>query len=441
MLERLEAFSREHRLLPDGTSVLVAISGGVDSVVLAHLLRQRGQPMALAHANFQLRGEASDEDEHFVRALAEAWGLTLYVQRFHTREYAQEHGLSIQMAARQLRYEWFEQLCEAHGWMRIATGHNLNDTVETALFHMARGTGLSGLGGIPPRHGRVVRPLLFAPRADIEAYAREQQLQWREDSSNADLHYTRNALRHRVLPVLEEIFPDFLQQAAKTIGYVRAADANAQYLLRQLAGKPDADDVLSIPMEAIERLPAPTDGLFDLLQSYGFTAEQVRQMMTHRYASGMEWHSEQGYRVVVDRSAWLLAPQTATQEMLRIHSDDLMVRLSDGSRLFITEVMPGSPIPTDPDVAVVDASHVRFPLLLRRWRPGDAFQPLGMGGKSQKLQDFFTNQKLSVLDKERTWILENGDGQILWVVGMRLAEPFRVTSESFKLLKFTWIKR
>ena len=176
LLERLEAFSRQHRLLPEGSRVLVALSGGVDSVVLAHLLLRRGQPLALAHANFQLRGQESDEDERFVRALSEAWQLPLYVERFETLGYAEAHGLSVQMAARQLRYAWFEALCDKHGWTHIATGHQLNDSVETALFHFARGTGLSGMSGIPPQNGRVVRPLLFATRADIEAYARAQQL-------------------------------------------------------------------------------------------------------------------------------------------------------------------------------------------------------------------------------------------------------------------------
>lgn len=442
LLERLEAFSRQHRLLPEGSRVLVALSGGVDSVVLAHLLLRRGQPLALAHANFQLRGQESDEDERFVRALSEAWQLPLYVERFETLGYAEAHGLSVQMAARQLRYAWFEALCDKHGWTHIATGHQLNDSVETALFHFARGTGLSGMSGIPPQNGRVVRPLLFATRADIEAYARAQQLAWREDSSNAETHYTRNALRLRVLPQLEAIFPDFLRNAGKTLSHLRAADANSQHLLRQLLGAPNTDGVRAVLVSAIEALPAPSDALFDLLQPYGFTPEQTQEMMVRRHTPGAEWHSEKGFRLVVGRGAWLLVEQTAPQEeTMRIYDDDLMVRLPDGSQLFLMEIPTGSPIPDDPTCAVVDAALVRFPLLLRRWRPGDVFQPLGMGGKSQKLQDFFTNQKLSVVDKERVWLLENGDGQILWVMGMRLAEPFKVTDRTFKLLKLTWLKR
>ncbi len=441
LLERLNAFARQHDLLPENTAVLVAISGGVDSVVLVHLLLQRGQPLALAHANFQLRGAESDEDERFVHALAEEWKVPLYVKRFDTRAYAEEHGRSVQVAARQLRYSWFEQLCKEHGWERLATGHNLNDSVETALFHWARGTGLSGMAGIPLRNGRIVRPLLFATRAEITAYAHSQGLAWREDSSNADLKYTRNALRNKVLPELEGLFPDFIRQAGNTLNRLRAADANAQHLLRQLLEPSSQEGVLSLSIERITALPAPVDALFDLLQPYGFTPEQTQQMMRGREAVGTEWCSEAGYRIVVGRGQWLLTRQAAAQEALRIHADDLMVRLPDGSRFFITPAAPENRDADDPFSAVVDAELLRFPLLLRRWRPGDVFQPLGMGGKHQKLQDFFTNQKLSVLEKERIWLLENGDERIIWVVGMRLAEPFKATNKTFKLLKFSWIKR
>ncbi len=440
LLEQLEVFVDRHGLLPNDARVIVALSGGVDSVALAHLLRRRGQPMALAHANFQLRGAESEEDEAFVRAIAAEWALPIYIRRFDTRAYAQEHRLSIQVAARQLRYEWLESLCDAEGWTHIATAHQLNDSVETALFHWARGTGLSGLSGIPLRSGRVVRPLLWAKRAEIVAYATAQGLRWREDSSNADLHYTRNALRHRVVAALEEIFPDFIAQAGKTLQHLRTADANIQHLLRQLATTPEADGVLRIERAAIEALPEPADALFELVHPYGFTPEQAQQMMLCRYTPGKEWQSKSGHRLVVGRDSWLLTESTAPQAWVHIHADDLMVRLPDDSRLFLMEVPLGTPLPTDPTAVVVDAQQVRFPLTLRRWHPGDAFQPLGMGGKSQKLQDFFTNHKLSALDKERIWVLENGDGQILWVVGMRLAEPFKVKQETFKLLKFTWIK-
>ncbi|MCS7036358.1 MAG: tRNA lysidine(34) synthetase TilS [Saprospiraceae bacterium] len=441
LIEQVESFCQEHALLSEGMRVLVAISGGVDSVVLAHVLRERGQPMALAHVNFQLRGAESDEDERFVRALAESWGLGLYVERFDTRAVAEAAGVSVQVAARRLRYGWFEALCDEHGWERIATAHHLNDSVETALFHLGRGTGLSGMAGIPPRSGRVVRPLLCVTRAAIEAYAREQGLTWREDSSNADLHYTRNAIRHKVLPALEEVFPNFVQAAGNTLRHLRAADANAQYLLRKLLRSGEAEGVFSISQKEIESLPAPTDALFDLLQPYGFTPEQAREMMNSRHSTGSEWHSPAGYRLAVGRGEWLLAKPMAGQDLLRLYADDLMVRLPDGSQMFLTEAPAGSAISDTPESVVVDAAHVRFPLLLRRWRPGDAFQPLGMGGKSQKLQDFFTNQKLSVLDKERVWVLENGDGRILWVVGLRLAEPFRITSTTTQYLKLTWLKR
>ncbi|MCS6929387.1 MAG: tRNA lysidine(34) synthetase TilS [Saprospiraceae bacterium] len=437
---KVEAFCREHDLLPPGAKVLVALSGGIDSVVLTHLLRERQQPMALAHANFQLRGEESDGDEHFVRTLAQAWSLPLYTQRFDTRAYAEEQGISIQVAARQLRYQWFESLCDEDGWEYIATAHHLNDSIETALFHFSRGSGLSGVAGIPPRSGRVIRPLLSVTRDEIETYARAHGLTWREDKSNADLHYTRNALRHRVLPILEELFPDFVHRAGNTLHYLRAADANAQYLLRQLLQPSGEEGIFSISVEEIEALPAPADALFDLLQPYGFSAEQAQAMWRSRQSPGAEWSSKQGYRLVVGRQMWLLVTSSPSQESIRLHADDLMVRLPDNSRIFLTETQPNYVLSKDPHAVVVDAGRLRFPLLLRRWRSGDVFQPLGMGGKRQKLQDFFTNQKMSVIEKERVWILENADGQIIWVVGLRLSEPFKVTEKTSKVLKLTWIR-
>ncbi|MBL7797060.1 MAG: tRNA lysidine(34) synthetase TilS [Saprospiraceae bacterium] len=440
LLHEIESFAYAHNLLPVGGRVLLAVSGGVDSIVLTHLLGQRKQAFGIIHCNFRLRGEESDGDEAFVRELAKSWDAPFWVQHFDTRKYAAENGLSIQMAARELRYRWFEVVREAHGFDCIATGHNLNDSVETALLHLVRGTGLTGLGGIPVRNRHIVRPLLFATRAAILAYAQAQRLTWREDSSNADEHYTRNALRHRVLPQLESLNPAFWENAAETLRRLRASDTNLQHLLKNLWETADETGVMRLQKSRIEALPALPDGLFDLLQPFGFTGDQVLQIVSGWQKTGQEWDTPSGYRLVMDRDVLLLTNRETQEELLPVQADDLMVRTPDGGRLLLTQTAPGAVFPTAPESALVDADILQFPLLLRRWRPGDVFQPMGMGGQHQKLQDFFTNQKLSRLEKEKIWVLENRDQHIVWIVGMRLDNRFKVRSETCKLLKLTWIK-
>lgn len=440
LLHEFESFSDAHNLLPEGGRALLAVSGGVDSVVLTHLLGQRKQAFGIVHCNFRLRGEESDGDEAFVRELAKNWDVPFFVQHFDTRKYAVENGLSIQMAARELRYRWFEVVREAHGFDCIATGHNLNDSVETALLHLVRGTGLTGLGGIPVRNGHIVRPLLFATRAAILAYAQAQRLAWREDSSNADENYTRNALRHRVLPHLEALNPAFWENMSETLRRLRAADANLQYLLKNLLGSPDDTGVFRLDKTRLEALPALSDALFDILQPLGFTGDQVQQIASGWKKTGQAWHTPSGYRLVMDRDVLLLTNRETLEELLPVQADDLMVRTPDGGRLLLTQTPLGAAFPTAPESALVDADILQFPLLLRRWRPGDVFQPMGMGGRHQKIQDFFTNQKLSRLEKEKIWVLENRDQRIVWIVGMRLDDRFKVRSETCKLLKLTWIK-
>jgi tRNA(Ile)-lysidine synthase len=441
LYQSFHAFIQTNRLLYPDERVLLAVSGGIDSLVMAHLFRESGRLFGIAHCNFQLRGAESNGDEAFVRDLAAAWQVAFFSQKFETKKFTALSGQSTQMAARTLRYEWFEQIRAENRYDAIATGHNRDDSVETALFHFIRGTGLTGLGGIPARNGRLIRPLLFAGREDILAYARANGLHWREDSSNASDDYTRNIIRHHLVPRMQEINPTFLPAAEQTLRHLRASDANLRYLLERLLGRADAEGVYTLDKKALESLPSLTDALFDLFQPFGFFPEQLRQLVENWHQSGAEWTSDTGYRLLNDRQKLLFFRHIpAVAEMVKIDPDDIMVSLPDGGRLVLTPADAGTPFPDGNTSVVVNAEKLRFPLLLRRWQPGDVFQPLGMGGHSRKLQDFFTDRKLSKLEKEQVWILENGDQTIIWVVGMRLDERFKTEEESFKLLKISWIK-
>ncbi|GAB4488395.1 MAG: tRNA lysidine(34) synthetase TilS [Saprospiraceae bacterium] len=437
--EQFESFVRTNRLLPADGSTLLAVSGGVDSVVMAHLFRTAGFPFGVAHCNFQLRGDESDGDESFVRQLADSWGVPFFVKRFETKTYAEENGLSIQMAARELRYAWFRDIADEHDFARIATAHNLNDSVETALLNFVRGTGLSGMKGIAPLSGNIVRPLIFAARADIESYATAQNLAWRDDRSNASDDYSRNFLRHRIVPLLEELNPNFLQTAVRNLARLREADENLHFLMKAFFGeKPDSENEFSIDKQKLAQLPAPRRALRELLKNYGFTEEQARQMAGNLDQVGLELRSDAGWRLLNDREKILLAPlQSATPKTQKIHADDLMLTLPEGGKMFLMHTDVAPPFPDGRAAVLLDAAKLRFPLLLRAWQPGDWFQPFGLNGRSQKLQDFFTNLKLSRIEKEKVRVLENGDGTIIWIVGHRLDERFRVTLETKKFLKIS----
>lgn len=434
----LDAFNSH--LPHSATPTLLAVSGGLDSVVMARLFHMAGQAFAVAHCQFQLRGAESEEDAAFVQQLAESYGVPFFVRHFETKEYAAQQGVSTQVAARELRYAWFSELCATHGFEYVATAHHLNDSVETMLLHLARGTGIRGLRGIPVRNGQVIRPLSFTTRAEILAFAQEHGLPWREDSSNASDAYTRNVIRHRLVPLMEEINPRFILSAAETMVRLAETEHIQQALLQQWwqeKSRTAQDGVQRIGKQEVLHMPHPEHVLFLLLEEKGFSPEQCRQLAAGLHGEpGLEVKTET-HQALIDRNDLIISPLQAMLPTLYIQADDLMLRLTDGRTLML---MPGGTAPPYPDgqtAIVVDSEKLVFPLQLRTWAPGDVFQPFGMGGQAQKLQDFFTNQKLSRLEKDRTWLLQNGDGAIIWVVGFRLDERFKVVSETDKILKMS----
>lgn len=430
-------------MLSQTKPLLLAVSGGVDSMVMLHVVRAAGLPFAVAHCNFQLRGAESDGDALLVEQTAQELGVRFFVKRFETKAYAAVNGLSIQMAARALRYAWFAELQQQEGFCGVATAHNLNDSVETTLLNFVRGTGLAGLTGIQnePSAG-LFRPMLFATREEILAYAAANQVVWREDSSNASDDYARNFLRHQVMPQLETLNPNFLRTAERNMQRVREAQENIDFLTRQWLGM----EAGSLDKQKLMQLPAPRRALREILKPYGFTEEQARQLAENLQKTGFEISSDAGWQVLCDREVLVLrnlhaesnsSPAFEQTPLLRVEQDDLMVRLPDGASLLLMPTAIEPPFPDASEAIFVEAGKLQYPLTVRRWVEGDVFQPFGMGGQHQKLQDFFTNQKLSRIEKEQVWLLFNGDGALIWVVGMRLDERFRV-AEAKEGLKIAW---
>lgn len=442
MLQEFLYYLEKEQLLDPGSRVLLAVSGGVDSVVMSHLFQQAGLDFGVGHCNFQLRGQASDEDERFVLALADKWGVPAFSHRFDTEAYAAEAGQSIQVAARALRYNWLEEVRQENNFTHIATAHHLNDSIETLLLNLAKGCGIRGLHGIPAKNGPVVRPLLFARREQLEQYAAEQGLSCREDATNRETKYQRNKIRHQAIPVFKEINPAFEQTMAENIERFRQLEHLLDWAMRHIA----QDAILSygdpfrLSIEELETFDSvlPTV-LFEFLHPYGFNSSQAQQLSQSLNNTGAIFLSP-GYRLLVERDEIVVETAVLERETMEFHltpeTRDIAV---PGGRLRLAH-QEGQPaaFPADGWQTFLDAGSLQFPLTLRHWRAGDVFQPLGMEGKHQKLQDFFNNQKVSRFNKEKIWILEDAAGRICWVVGHRVDERFKIASSTraYWALKF-----
>jgi tRNA(Ile)-lysidine synthase len=433
--------------------LLLAVSGGVDSVVLLDLCSRVGYDFVVAHANFGLRGEESGRDEFFVRQLAAVYGREVLVEHFDTAGYAGDRRISIQVAARALRYDWFSRVMEESrkaddgvGALRyVVTAHHQDDNIETLLMNFFKGTGIAGLRGMLPKNQEIVRPLLFASRETIQAYAVERGLKWVEDSSNASDKYTRNYFRHQVIPLIAQAYPGVLGNLADNLGrfreieviYRQAVEARKKKLLEFRGNEVHIPVLKLLESEVVGTL------LYEILLPYGFSpqqAEACRELLhseSGRYVAGLT------HRVLKNRRFLIITP-LATKEATNVlvEEGDRAVAFAGGflrlERLAADRVggLGVENLDRGPRVALLDASAVRFPLLLRPWKTGDYFYPLGMR-KKKKLARFFIDNKLSVAQKEKVWVVEM-DKKIVWVVGMRIDDRCRVGAGTKEVLRIEW---
>lgn len=411
--------------------LLIAVSGGVDSMVLTDLFRQLPFQVAIAHCNFNLRGEESAGDEAFVRQYAEANGIELFVTHFDTKAFAEDYKMSIQIAARELRYRWFYELAEAGHFDYILTAHHADDTIETFLINLTRGTGPEGLTGIPALNDKIARPLLIFSRDEIEAYANENKLPWREDSSNASDKYLRNKFRHQVIPVLKELNPSFLESFRNTISYIQQsltmADDASRIVYRKVVE--EQEDQKRINLKELLILPNYSAYLYEWLKPFGFTAWDDIYGLTEA-VSGKQVFSD-GFRLLKDRDFLILAPksnpdinQYFVKEGIEVVNFPLRLRISEATS--ITDISNNT--------IFVDSEKLKFPLILRKWQEGDVFYPLGMHGKSKKVSKFFKDEKLSLIAKENTWLLCS-DNEIVWIIGIRQDERFKIEQTTKTILQ------
>ena len=445
MLHTIQTYIERHNLLRPGQSIIVGLSGGADSVALLHILTTLGYPCIAAHCNFHLRADESDADADFARLTAEALRLPFLRTDFDTADYACRHGISIEMAARTLRYDWFEIQRRAHCAQAIAVAHHRDDNVETILLNLIRGTGLRGLCGMRPRNGHIVRPLLCVDRDSILRWLTHRGLTHREDSTNASDAYRRNFVRLRLLPLLEQLNPSVrihLLRMADHLTDVETIyrDAINTHRTHLINASPDGTQRISI--DALLRTPAPQTLLFELLHPYAFTPSQCADIARALSGeSGRTFRTPDGrWQLLKDRRHLLLYPAPSTDNT----SPDAAFTLNLGSYPDVPLPLSIEEHPVDatfqpsrsPHTATFDADRVVLPLTLRRWRPGDHFVPFGMTGR-KKLSDYFTDHKFSLLRKAITWILCDASGAILWIVGERTDNRFRITPSTRRALVVT----
>jgi len=427
--------------------LLIAISGGIDSVVLATLFYKLNYSISLAHCNFSLRGKESNKDEDFVKALGERYQLPTYSIKFETEKYANKNGISTQMAARELRYTWFRSLREQHKFDFVLTAHHKDDVIETFLINLTRGTGIDGLLGIPEINNHIVRPLLSFSRNDILIYATKKKLHWREDQSNSSIKYIRNKIRHRVVPFLKEINPNLLDTFANTLENLRGS----QQIVRDRIENIRKDVCTSINNEvhfdiaSLENLSNPKIYLYELLKDYGFTAwEDIEDLLNAQ--SGKRVYSNT-HGLLKNREVLILSKiaNDGQNKLYRIeeHTKKLEAPLVLKFELVamnskeVSQEDIDKHIDTGQNSIAIDNDTIEYPLILRKWEKGDYFFPIGLKGK-KKISKYFKDEKMSVLEKESCWLLCSKN-DIIWVIGKRMDDRFKLTNNTKRVLKIEYI--
>jgi len=436
VLKQLEVNIRKNALFGKEHKLLLAFSGGVDSVVLAHLLHGMGYSCSLAHCNFRLRGDEALGDRAFCEGFAKSLGIPCFTRDFDTKAHAAKHQLSIQMAARELRYSWFKELMAEHGFHRLLTAHHASDNVETLLVNLVRGTGIKGLQGIPERQGYLLRPLLFATKEEIMAYAEKHQLAYRHDSSNAEVKYKRNFIRHKVIPELKSLNPALEETIHTSVQFFRQSAEIVQAYAREKHATicHEAQGQLLIDIKALSMEPYKETLLFEWLHHKQFKPRQIAQLceVIHSEKHSGKQFSSHTHRLVVDRKYIIVQPL----EKEPLHSTYTINAPDDTKHLPIAlsmEAVGEAVFSGDRNEIVIPYTEQLFPLTLRRWRQGDKFRPFGMKG-FKKLSDFFKDHKLSLFEKEAVWVLANKE-QIIWIIGYRLDDRCRIGANDGRLLK------
>lgn len=423
---------------PVGKKFLLAVSGGVDSMVLCYLFEEYKVPYAIAHVNFKLRGNESDEDENFIREFALKREIPFFLHVSNTKEYVEENKVSTQMAARDIRYSFLRETAKNNGYDYIVTAHHLNDQAETFFINLSRGTGIDGLCGMKDLENNLFRPLLNFSKDEIIHFAQLMKIPYREDSSNNEDKYTRNKIRHHIIPLLEEINPSFINVFGKNISILKnVRDIHNQYIRKfkkELVKKTEYG--FEIELKEILKLDFPSHILFELLQPFHFNLDIAESIIRNSHDESGKRFFSASHRIIISRGI-IIITKLLPNELETYLLEDYKNNITEPISLNFTETTPDEEINSNFNLAYFDLDKIKKPLYIRKWHKGDSFFPLGMKGK-KKLSDFFIDLKMSLVEKENTWLLTSED-QIIWVIGRRIDDRFKVTNSTKSVLKIEWL--
>lgn len=426
---------RHSQVLKDVSYILVGVSGGIDSVTLLHGLYVCGYHCVVAHCNFHLRGQDSDGDASFVEELAKTYDFPFCRADFDTKTVATENKVSIEMAARQLRYDWFEKMRQKYGCDCIAVAHHADDAIETFFLNLSRGTGLNGLSGMNEQNGYVVRPLLFVFRNEIEAYVQKNKLQYREDFTNADTAFQRNRIRHDIVPLFLKLNPSFNIVMQKNMQHLNDEKLLNDYLMSKIKSEvlTFKNSYIYISISRLMHYPAVNTVLYKILSEYGFNESVVNDIYNGLYKESGKQYFSNDYRLVKGNDLLMLSKQTANSDdvyMIEFGEKDinnpLKLHFSYLNKIIDYKIDKLN------NAANLDIDKLTFPLVLRKWRHGDSFYPFGMKGR-KKLSDFFVDKKINLIEKENIWVLTSNE-EIVWIIGFRIDNRYAVTNKTTSIL-------
>jgi tRNA(Ile)-lysidine synthase len=453
LLQRYQQFIKKEDLFSPKDKLFLAVSGGVDSVVLCELCKQAGYDFSITHCNFQLRGEESERDEEFVTKFGEKYKVEIKVKKFDTEKFAEENKMSIQEAARVLRYEWFDELVNSELSMvnkkteththhspftiHLLTAHHANDNAETVLMNFCRGTGLHGLTGIPVSYGNIKRPLLIFTKDELMHFAKEHKLDFVEDSSNLSSKYTRNLFRNEIIPAISKVYPQVNENLNDNIDRFKEIEKLYKLAVGDIKKKlvKEKGSEWHIPVKQLMSYDNRAL-IYGIITDFGFNEKQIDEVIklaesdSGRYIDSPTFN----YRIIRHRHWFIISPVNSEESGIIIIEEGIS-NLEFGIGQIRLDAIPNSqsPIPNSSNIACLDAKEINFPMILRKWKTGDYFYPLGMQ-KKKKLSRFFIDQKLSRTEKEKTWVIEM-DKKIIWVIGKRIDERFKVTDKTKNVLE------